>query len=106
MSGAQEHLPGMEPPRIEAIDDAARRYRRIRNERMELTEQEVEARGELTALMVGHKLTTYTVQPDGDGDRLLVTFSPGEPKVKVQKAREPAEPTVEDTVAEDPDGEE
>ncbi len=55
----QGYLPGMEPPSIPKIDNLADKYRDIRNERMELTKQEVAAADLLDAAMREHGLTTY-----------------------------------------------
>lgn len=78
----QGHLKDMEPVSIQEIDDAADAYVEARNERMSLTEEEVEKHAALLELMRKHELTTYTT-PDG----FVATIS-STSKVKVRKPRE------------------
>jgi len=99
MSPTQEFLPGAEPPKIAELDEAARVYVDIRNDRMQLTEQEIEARGVLLGLMIYHKLKLYRVA--AGREPLVVTIFDGEPKVKVRKEAPPAGPA---DMGEAPDG--
>ncbi len=55
----QNHLPGMEPPSVAAIDRAAEDYVKVRDERMEMTKDEVEKHDRLLGLMREHGLDTY-----------------------------------------------
>ncbi|MFH0851572.1 MAG: hypothetical protein V1876_02380 [Candidatus Peregrinibacteria bacterium] len=74
----QEDLPGMAERRIEDLHKAALDYVSIRDERMELTEKEVEAKGEVLDLMNKHKRDSYTCEG------VEIVFVPGEPTVKVK----------------------
>lgn len=78
----QQHLPGegMSPPAIPAIDRAVEAYVEVRDERMKLTEKEVETRDELANQMAKHDLKRY--QSDGYDVNLL-------PKVKVTRHKDP-----------------
>lgn len=80
----QGYLPDLEPPNIPRLNDAAETYRIARDERMRLTEEEVEAADKLLALMHEHKLTTY------EFDGLVVTVDTAE-KVKVKRKKEPGD---------------
>lgn len=74
----------MAPPSIPEIDRAADAYRDARDERMALTETEVEKQKILMALMKKHDVTHYTY------DDYDVDVEMGE-KVKVKKKRVPVE---------------
>lgn len=76
----QAHLPGMDPPSITEIDEAAEAYVEVRDERMALTESEGERRGLLLELMKKHELSTY----EFDGKIVSVL---AEEKVKVKKSK-------------------
>lgn len=82
--GKQGYLDGLEPPSVPAIDRAAEAYVSTRNERMELTELEVEKHAALLEQMNKAGLTTYTY--DGYVVNVLSTS-----KVKVKKSKEPGE---------------
>lgn len=71
----------LEPPRIPQLETAAEDYKSVRDRRMALTEQEVEARELLANLMLEHKLTIYKTQHGQ-----IVTVEQGEIKVKVKSA--------------------
>lgn len=55
----QERLPGMEDTAIEEIEDKARSYAHIRDNRMALLKQEVDLKELLLTLMKRHDKTTY-----------------------------------------------
>lgn len=65
---------------IPEIEQAAEEYVAIRDKRMVLTEDEVEARTRLIAKMKDHKLDFYKF------DGQIVTVLHGEDKVKVKKS--------------------
>jgi hypothetical protein len=65
----QQHLEGMEPPRIPTLDSAIERYCDAMHERLPLTQAEKEAKDELIAQIHKHHAelggaTKYT-SPDG-----------------------------------------
>jgi hypothetical protein len=55
----QKRLPGVEDPEIEELVSAAESYAEIRDQRMALTPQETELKGELLKLMHKYKRKTY-----------------------------------------------
>lgn len=55
----QKHLPTMEPPSIPEIDKAAEEYVEARDERMAMTEREVDTHDTLLSLMRENGLTSY-----------------------------------------------
>lgn len=55
----QEHLPTMEQPSIPELSDAGMELRKIRRERMKLTESEVAAAEKVMALMHENKVEVY-----------------------------------------------
>lgn len=55
----QKFFPEMAPEKIPAIHKAALTYRRVRDERMNLTVEEVEAKDVLMAEMKQHNRTRY-----------------------------------------------
>lgn len=81
------HLPGLEPVVIPELDRAAEAYIETRNSRMKLTEQEVQEREALVAMMRKHRQAVYRVE-DG-GDPLIVTLTEAA-KVQVRRAKEAA----------------
>jgi hypothetical protein len=82
----QQEIPGTERKAIAEIDSAAEAYIEVRDERMVLTKQEVEKKGELMDAMRKHKLDTYC--DENAVPALLVTLVPGEDKVKVRRAED------------------
>ena len=58
-SPRQKALPGMEDRALAALEAKAEEYADIRDERMQLTEQESELNDELLALMKKHKKAEY-----------------------------------------------
>lgn len=61
MPDKQAELPGMEDRHIEAIEDAARNYARIRDRRMALTLQEHDLKELLHQVMIRNEKTVYRV---------------------------------------------
>ena len=55
----QGDLPGMEDKHLADLEDGARQYAAVRDQRMRLTEREVELKDALLSLMHKHKKTTY-----------------------------------------------
>ena len=80
----QQRIPGTEGQKIKELDHAAEQYVAARNERMELTESEVEARDALIQVMEQHELTVY--RDDDASPPLVITLVPGKAKVKVTQA--------------------
>ena len=58
-------LPGMERKGIKEIEKLADRYAEIRDERMALTESEVDAKAKLIDAMHKHNQTEYVFEDDG-----------------------------------------
>jgi len=78
----QKYIPGTEPPKIKAIEDAAVRYVEFRDRRMDAGEDEVKLKSKLISVMKEHKLTTYNF------DGFMVELNHiDEDDVKVKKAR-------------------
>ena len=74
----QKKLPGMADVSIQEIDDAAAAFVDVRDNRMALTREEVEASEKLLEVMRKHKLTTYSY----DGKTVSIT---SQQKVKVKR---------------------
>jgi hypothetical protein len=83
--GKQDSLPGMTERRIEELHAKALEYVGIRDSRMELTEQEVELKGELMELMKKHKKDKYVCEG------VEMTIVAGEPNLKVKVKKEATE---------------
>jgi hypothetical protein len=66
----QPFLNGMEPPRIKAIDQAAKIYHRVKMERVALSKEEDEAKDNLIDKMKEHDMQLYET-PDG----MIVTLT-------------------------------
>lgn len=82
----QLRVPGTEhPDRNPAIEAAAEAYVEVRNERMGLTEREVQAQGKLLLEMEKAGLSTYRC----DDQDYIVELSDTK-KAKVRKIKEPA----------------
>lgn len=77
----QTTVPGTERTHHKDITKAAEAYVAVRDERMEMTEREVEKRAALTTVMLKHELEEYV---DEDAE-IRVTVSQKEPKAKVSK---------------------
>jgi hypothetical protein len=80
----QGRLPSMEDARIQALESGAEEYVRARDERMALTEVEVETKGTLLRLMHEHGKTHYK----HNGYEISVVAESEKLKVKVQKEEE------------------
>jgi hypothetical protein len=90
-----EDLPGVEgegvaQKKIPAVTKAANKYVEIRDRRMELTEQEVDAKAVLLNAMHENNLTIYRF------DDYVVTMKPGKENVKVKTADAPDEEEPEE----------
>lgn len=68
---------------IDEIDDAAAHYVKVRDKRMALTKDEVEANTALLSVMKAHKKQQYTYR-DGE-ETLVVSIKKGEEKAKVKR---------------------
>jgi len=83
--------PGVERVTIKAVDRAVERYVSARDERMELTKQEVEKKIELIAILKEHK-DKIGVDKEGSiiyrHDDLLVTLRHGKDELKVRTSEE------------------
>ncbi len=79
----QLQIAGTEKKSIKEVDAAAEAYVEARDERMQLTEREVEARDALITVMKKHKLDLY--RDDDAAPPLLVTLIAGEDKVRVSR---------------------
>lgn len=77
---AQEEIEGTERPKIPELDEVIDRYVKIRDRRMNLTEQEIAARQALEKLLAEHKLETYV---HSDGERVAY-LKASEVKAKVK----------------------
>lgn len=76
-------IPDMEPPRVPELDDAADEYHDLKERRMELLQEEVEAKERVKGLMHEHGLTTYTTASD------LICTREEEEAVKVRRKKAP-----------------
>ena len=82
----QTQIPGTERETIKEVNAAAEEYVEARDERMGLTEREVQAKQHLLEVMKENKLTIY--RDDNATPPLLVTITPGEDKIKVSRVEE------------------
>jgi len=97
-------LPGLEDHAIKPLDTAAAEYADIRDQRMDLTRQEVDLKARTLKLMKKYGKTKY--QHNG----ILIEIEPGAEtiKVRVKKVDElpdDADPDAPDAPPEDLDGE-
>ena len=76
----QQNIPGTEPEVHADIEEAADRYREIRDNRMELTKEEGKAKAALLAAMNAHSVDAYQLE-----DGAVVTVS----EKKDVKVRQP-----------------
>lgn len=83
--------PGVAPPRIRAIDKLADEYIEIRDQRVQMTPQEVAAKQNLIGALHKHAAKLGT-QPDGSivyrYGTIQITLLPGKEKLKVQDVDE------------------
>lgn len=84
----QKEFPGMERPKIQALEDAAYELRDVRAERQALTAKEVELAEKVSALMKKHQLKSYRLD-----DEQEVAIIPSDFKVKVRKIKQPKDPS-------------
>jgi hypothetical protein len=82
--GKTGRLPGMEDPQIEELEDGAREYANIRDDRMKLTTAEVDAKAELLSLMKKHKKETY----NHDGVEVKLVHEKESVKVRIKKDKD------------------
>lgn len=59
-NGVQGHIEGTEPEKIPGVHEAAIKYEKARDKRMDLTEDEKAAKTQLIAEMNKANITTYT----------------------------------------------
>lgn len=76
----QDDLPGMEERKIPDLHKAALNYVEIRDERMELTKEEVTRKSKVLALMKKHKRDSYLC----DGVEITIIHEEETVKVKVK----------------------
>lgn len=74
----QADLPGTEDSAIKPLEDAAKRYAKIRDERMELNADEAKIKAALIVLMHKHGKTTYSRHG------ITITLVPEAENVKVK----------------------
>jgi hypothetical protein len=79
-------IPGTEKETIKEVDSAAEAYVEARDERIRLTDKEVDAKDALVTVMKKHKLDVY--RDENAVPPLIVTLIPGEDKVKVSRAKD------------------
>lgn len=87
----QTSLPGMEDRRITALDNAALSYAEIRDQRMDLSKSEVEAKSKVSDLMHANKKTHYK------HGNIVIDLVPEGEKVKVKIKPEGEEDDEPDT---------
>lgn len=80
----QGHLPGLEPPSIKEIDEAAEAYYDLNDESWRMRAKVEQARDELLEVMKKHKFNTYTY--DDKSVNVIGKFL-----VKVKKKKETEE---------------
>lgn len=76
-----QRLPGMEDQKIEGLHNAAAEYAEIRDQRQQLTTQEVELKAKLLRLMKQHKKTEY----DFEGVHIELVTEEETVKVRIKK---------------------
>jgi hypothetical protein len=81
----QTEIPGTERKRYESIENAADEYQAVRDKRMKLTPQEVDAKARLLKAMRRQKLEQYRCD-----DGRLVEIEEGEATVKVRGPKKEA----------------
>ena len=86
----QGFLPGMDPPSIKAIDDAADIYYDVMTERVKLSKEEDEAKDNLIDKMKEHGLDRYET---ADGKVVTVT---SKSNIKVKRKKDAEESNGED----------
>lgn len=79
----QGHLPGLEPPSIREIDDAAEAYYELNDESWKMRGKVEEARDNLLTVMKRHHLNLYRYE-----DKEVLVVGKQVVKVKKKKAAE------------------
>jgi hypothetical protein len=79
----QKSLEGMTDRKLEALQDAAYEYVKVRDKRMELTKTEVEKKGEILKLMHKHKKDVYNYEDV----HIEIVIEEENVKVRVKKAK-------------------
>jgi hypothetical protein len=87
----QDVLPGVGDEKIAAIENAALDYAEIRDQRQELTKQEVDLKGKLLDLMHSKKITEYK----RNGISVKVVTEEETVKVRVKEEGELDTPTAD-----------
>jgi len=82
--GKTRRLPGMEDPQIEELEDTAREYVNVRDDRMVLTREESGMKEKLLALMKKHSKRVY----HHDGVEIKVVAEEETVKVRVVKDKD------------------
>lgn len=85
----QADLPGTEDSAIAPLENAAKRYAKIRDERMELNDEEGKLKASLISLMHKHQKTTYSRHG------IVITLIPEAENVKV-KVKKPGDADGDD----------
>lgn len=80
----QKSLEGMTDRKLEALQDAAYEYVKVRDKRMKLTESEVEKKGKILKLMHKHKKDVY----DYEDVHIEIVVEDEHVRVKIRKAKE------------------
>lgn len=83
----QARLPGTEDSKIQELHDAASEYADIRDQRQQLTTQEVDLKAKLLKAMKKHKKTEY----DFDGVHIELVTEEETVKVRIKKASDDEE---------------
>lgn len=98
-SKKQLEIPGTERQSIPEIEEAAEKYRAVRDKRMRLTEQEVAAKVNLLQVLIEHE---NELTPNGNDERVyryddeIVILKSGKRNVKVKAAMDGADEEDED----------
>ena len=82
--GKNKRLPGMEDAEIEDLEDAAREYANVRDDRMNLTREESSMKEKLLALMKKHKKEKYL----HDGVEIKLVHEEETVKVRIIKEKD------------------
>ena len=83
--GKQADLPGMENREVKELNEAALEYAEIRDQRQQLTLQEVGLKAKVLNLMHKRKMSDYVFE----GIEIHVVLEEETVKVKVPKKKEP-----------------
>lgn len=82
--GKTKRLPGLEDSEIEELEDSAREYANLRDDRMNLLKQEVAMKDSLLALMKKHSKRLYK----HDGVEVKIVHEEETVRVKILKEKE------------------